>query len=72
MYYFPMLIKTNGLLIMNYFEWISYHSVHDEVGEGRLIEQAGGEHHQGVEPTASLVQTLGDEVGRETLFKSLL
>lgn len=50
----------------------TYHSVHNEVGEGRLIEEGGTEHHQRVEPTSSLVQTLSDEVSRETFLETLL
>mmetsp|Transcript_41792 Transcript_41792/g.110426 ORF Transcript_41792/g.110426 Transcript_41792/m.110426 type:complete len:1093 (+) Transcript_41792:362-3640(+) len=47
-------------------------AVHDEVLEGGLVEDDGGQHHQGVEPAAGLVQALGDELRGEALLEVLL
>ena len=40
-------------------------TVDNEVLEGRLVEQGGGEHHEGVEPATGLIKSFSDELGRE-------
>ncbi len=49
-----------------------HEAVDDDVLEGGLVEQRGGEHHQRVEPTARLVEPLGNEVGREVGLEMFL
>ena len=46
--------------------------VDDHVLEGRLVEERGGEHHEGVEPAACLVKPFRDEVGRKVFLDELL
>mmetsp|Transcript_2549 Transcript_2549/g.4315 ORF Transcript_2549/g.4315 Transcript_2549/m.4315 type:complete len:280 (-) Transcript_2549:1303-2142(-) len=49
-----------------------YESVTDQILERRLVKERRAEDHQSIEPASSLVNSLGDEVGREGLFKLLL
>ena len=49
-----------------------HQTVHDEVLEGRLVEQGRRDDEQGVEPAAGLVDALGDKVGGEALLELLL
>eukprot|EP00162_Nutomonas_longa_P014982 comp22153_c0_seq2/m.51929 comp22153_c0_seq2/g.51929 ORF comp22153_c0_seq2/g.51929 comp22153_c0_seq2/m.51929 type:complete len:649 (+) comp22153_c0_seq2:143-2089(+) len=47
-------------------------TVDDEVLERRLVVECGGEHHEGVEPAAGLVDAFGNKVGREALVELFL
>ena len=40
-------------------------AVDDNMVEGRFVKQGRGDHHQGVEPAPGLVESLGNEIGRE-------
>ena len=44
---------------------------HDAVFKRRAVKHQSRDGHEGVEPPAGLVDGLGDEVGREALFKDL-
>ena len=46
--------------------------VADEVLEGGLVEEGGGEDHEGIEPAACLIDALGDKVRGEGLLELLL
>lgn len=41
----------------------------NDVLEGGLVEERGREHHESVEPSARLIQPLGNEVCRESSLK---
>lgn len=43
-------------------------TVDNEVLEGGLVKEGGGEDHQGVEPATGLIETLSDEIGGEALL----
>ena len=49
-----------------------HQAVADEVLEGGLVEEARGEDHESVEPSAGLVDTLGNEIRRERSLERLL
>ena len=49
-----------------------HHAVDDDVAESRLVVEGRGQHCQGVEPAAGLVQALGDELRREAGLEHLL
>ena len=44
----------------------------DDILVRRLVEEQGGLSHQGIEPAPGLIHGLGDELGRELLFKEVL
>ena len=46
-----------------------HEAVDDDVLESGLFEERGGEHHQGVEPAAGLVEPFGDELRREVALE---
>mmetsp|Transcript_46673 Transcript_46673/g.74322 ORF Transcript_46673/g.74322 Transcript_46673/m.74322 type:complete len:228 (+) Transcript_46673:1383-2066(+) len=49
-----------------------HHAIHNEILERRLVEQMGTEDHKSVKPSSGLVQTLCNELRRETFLKLLL
>ena len=46
-----------------------HHAVDDDVAKRRLLEQRCGQHHQGVEPAAGLVQPFGNVLGRKACLE---
>ena len=52
--------------------FILYMAQNDDIFIGSPVEQQGRLRQQGIEPASGLIHRLGDELGREFLFKKLL